>query len=415
MPNLLADLRPLRESADFRRLWLGWTLSGVGGQLTNFAVALQVFTISHSSAAVGLVGLCYAVPAILVGLVGGVLIDSADRRRLVLVTNTLQTSLSVALAIQAFAGMDALGLLYLLSAIQGGVGAIGGPARRSFVPRLLGRELIPAAAALTMMSSYLAMIGGPSLAGLLAATGGLKLCYLVDAITFAAAFYGVFRLPPMRPEGTQAQRSFAAAVEGFRFILDNRALRGALLADLSATVLAMPIALFPAINADRFDGSPRTLGLLSAAVAVGGLLGSTLSGPVAHVHRPGRAMLVAGAVWGAALVGFGLTPDLAGTLAFLAVAGAADVLAVVFRTTIIQLAAPDALRGRVGSTELVVGAACPQLGNFRGGVIAGATSPAASAVIGGLSALAGIGLIAWTLPAFTRYRHADSTEISPSS
>ncbi|MEO9133628.1 MAG: MFS transporter, partial [Jatrophihabitantaceae bacterium] len=405
--GLLADIRPLRESPDYRRLWLGSALSAVGGQMTTFAVALQVFRISHSSAAVGAVGLAFAVPAITVGIVGGALIDSVDRRKLVLVTNSVQALVSIAFAAQAFAGSHALWLLYALTAVQGGVGAINAPARRSFMPRLLRRELIPAGAALSMISTYLAMISGPALAGVIAATGGLKFCYLVDALTFAGALYGVFRLPPMRPQGEPSQRNVGALIEGFRFIVDNRALRGAMLADLSATVLAMPIAVFPAINADRFGGSPRTLGLLSTAIAVGGLIGSVLSGPVRHVVHPGRAMLITGSIWGAALAGFGAVHSLSASLALLAVAGAADMLSVVFRTTIVQLATPDSMRGRTTSTEFVVGGAFPQVGNFRAGLVASASSPGISAVTGGLAAVAGAGLIALALPTFVRYRHVD--------
>ena len=405
---LLADIRPLRESPEFRRLWVGSTLSGIGGMMTTFAVALQVFTISRSSTAVGAVGLAYAVPAIVVGLVGGVLIDSVDRRRLVLVTSSMQMLVSAAFAAQAFAGTNALWLLYTLTAIQGGVGAVNAPARGTFMPRLLRRELVPAGAALMMMSMYVAMISGPAFAGLITAAGGLKVCYVIDAVTFIASLYGVFRLPPMRPDGQGAQRNLGALTDGFRFIVTNPALRGAMLADLSATVLAMPIALFPAVNADRFGGSPGTLGLLSAAVAVGGLLGSVLSGPVKHVVHPGRAMLITGSFWGAALAGFGAVHTLPATLALLGVAGAADVLSVVFRSTIVQLATPDAMRGRTSSTEFVVGAACPQLGNFRAGLVASATSPGVSAVTGGLAAVVGAALIAVTSPAFLRYRHTDA-------
>jgi hypothetical protein len=226
-------------------------------------------------------------------------------------------------------------------------------------------------------------------------------------ITFVGALYGVFRLPPMRPEGSGSGRNLRAVVEGLRFIVDNRALRGAMLADLSATVLAMPIALFPAINADRFGGSPRTLGLLSTALAVGGLIGSVLSGPVKHVVHPGRAMLITGSIWGAALAGFGAVHGLAMSLALLAVAGAADVLSVVFRTTIVQLATPDAMRGRTSSTEFLVGAALLQVGNFRAGVVASASSPGISAVTGGLAAVVGAGLIALALPAFRHYQHVE--------
>ena len=154
--RLLADLRPLRESKAYRRLWIGSSLSSIGGQMTTFAVALQVFTLSHSSAAVGAIGLAYAVPAIVVGMGGGVLIDSVDRRRLVLLTSSVQMFVSVAFAVQAFAGTGALWLLYALTAVQGGVGAINAPARQTFMPRLLRRELVPAGAALTMISILLA-------------------------------------------------------------------------------------------------------------------------------------------------------------------------------------------------------------------------------------------------------------------
>lgn len=405
--RLLADIRPLRESPEYRRLWLSSTLSSVGGQMTIFAVAFQVYSISGSSAAVGAVGMASAVPAIIVGLAGGVLIDSMDRRRLVLVTSTVLALVSAAYAAQAFAGSTALWPLYVLAAASGAVSAVNTPARRTFMPRLLPRELVPAAAALMLLSGYFAMIVGPALAGVIAAAAGLKVCYLVDALSFGAALYGVFRLPPMRPRGTASRRSVAAALEGLRFVVRNSALRGAMLADLSATVLAMPIALFPAINADRFGGSPRTLGLLSTAIAVGGLLGSALSGPVQRVARPGRAMLITGAIWGAAVAGFGAVHGLAASLALLAVAGAADMLCVVFRTTIVQLATPDTMRGRTSSTEYVVGAAFPQVGNFRAGLLATVSTPQISAVVGGLAAVVGAGLIAARLPAFVAYRHAE--------
>jgi MFS family permease len=216
----------------------------------------------------------------------------------------------------------------------------------------------------------------------------------------------------MRPDGSGAQPGLRAVLDGWRFVWHNRVLSAALLSDLNATVLAMPIALFPAINAERFGGSPRTLGLLTTALAVGGIVGSGLSGPVGRVRRQGRAMLLAIAVWGAALAGFGLVDGLAATLAMLALAGVADVSSVVLRTTVIQLATPDSFRGRVSAAEYVVGAACPELGNFRAGTVASLTSPAISAVSGGLACIAGAGLIAALMPGFVRYR-AEPAEVSP--
>jgi hypothetical protein len=208
----------------------------------------------------------------------------------------------------------------------------------------------------------------------------------------------------MRPDGGTTRAGLRSVADGLRFIGRSRVLTGALLTDLNATVLAMPIALFPAINAERFGGSPRTLGLLTTAVAVGGIAGSTLSGPVGRLRRQGLGMLLASSIWGAALAGFGLVDGLAATLILLAVAGAADVSSVVLRTTIIQVATPDTYRGRVNATEFVVGASCPQLGNFRAGAVASLTSPAVSAVSGGLSCVAGAGVIALLIPALRNYR-----------
>jgi MFS family permease len=178
---------------------------------------------------------------------------------------------------------------------------------------------------------------------------------------------------------------------------------GALLADASATVLGMPFAVFPAVNAARFGGLAVTLGLLSAAVAVGGVLGSTLSGPITRSPRPGRAMLVSGAIWGLGLVGFGLAPWLWLALAALVLAGAADVSSVVQRTSIVQIVTPDTLRGRVSAAEYVVGVGGPQLGNARAGLVASLVTPAFSAVSGGLATVVGAGLIAIAFPALTRY------------
>jgi hypothetical protein len=402
--RLLVDVSPLRESPDYRRLWIGTTLSAVGSQMTTFAVALQVYLLTHSSAAVGGTALAAAIPSIAFGLFGGSIIDVVDRRKLVLVTSSLLALVSGGLATQAFIGFDHLWLLYLLVAIQSAFGSINGPARRTFMPRLLRQESIPAGVALTMLTMHSAFLVGPVIAGLITAAGGLKLCYLVDAISFSAALYGVARLPPMRPTGEQSRPGVRSVLSGLAFLWHERILAGALLADVNAMVLAMPIAIFPAVNAARFGGSPRTLGLLPAAIAAGGILGSGLSGPVGRVLHKGRGMLIASAIWGIALAGFGVVDSLWATLACLFVAGVADVSSVVFRSTIIQTNTPDEFRGRVNAAEFVAGGAMPEIGNFRAGVVASISTPDISAVSGGLSAAAGSLLLAIFFPILIRYR-----------
>ena len=400
--RLLIDLRPLRESPDFRRLFAANLLSQTGSMMTVFAVSLQVYELTRSSAAVGLVGLAAGVPTVVVGILGGPLIDSVDRRRLVLWVSVVLTLVSAGFAAQAYAGSRSVGLLYALVAVQNVLTSLSGPARRTFTPRLLGPRLLPAGAALSMLSMHASVLAGPTLAGVLTGWAGLKVCYLVDAVSFAAGLYGVARLPSMRPEGSSG-RGPRAVAEGLGFMAGHRPLLGALMSDLAATTLAFPVALFPAINAERFGGSPHTLGLLSAAMAVGGVAGSTFSGRVSSVRRQGLAMLVAAAGWGAALIGFGLARSFAVTFGWLVLAGAADVLSVVFRTSLVQTATPDRFRGRVSAAEGVVGAGGPDLGNVRAGLVASATGPGASAAIGGAASLVATATIALLLPALRRW------------
>ena len=408
--RLLADVRPLRESPAFRRLWAGVTLSAFGGSLTSFAVILQVWELTHSSFAVGAVGVAQMVPTLAVGLLGGSLTDAADRRKVVLVTSAALALVSSALAAQAFAGLRLVWPLYALVTVQAALNAVNFPARQTFLPRLLPPALVPAGLALDRLSFQIVLTAGPALAGLI--TGipqlGLRACYLIDALTFAAALYGVARLPAMPPQpeaaGPGSRPGPRAVAEGVRFIRRSQPLAGAFLIDLNATVFGLPVALFPAINAERFGGHPGTLGLFTAAIGVGGLVSAALSGPIRHVTRHGRAMLAAVAVWGAAFAGFAVAPGLWLTLTLLAVAGAVDTFTVVFRQSILQAVTPEHLRGRVLAADYVVAAGGPQLGNLEAGALASLTTPVISAVSGGLVTVAGALVIGVALPGFRRYR-----------
>ena len=383
----LIDLRPVRDNPQFRRLWTGTGLSQLGGQLTVFAVMLQVWQLTHSPVWTGSIGLAHALPMIALSPVGGALADRVERRGLVLVTSTAQMLTVAVLALQAALGVDSVWLVLGLVAVQTSFGALGAPARRTFVPRLLPADQVPGGLALTHVSFQAAMLLGPSVAGLVTATWGLRVCYAVDAATFLASMYGVSRLPALRPvrqgddEPGGAVRRAAA---GLGFLLRTPVLRGAFATDLAATVLAMPTALFPQVNAERFGGSPRTLGLFLSAIAVGGVLASAFSGSYTRSSRPGRVMLASAALWGLGLAAFGLVHALVPTLLSLAVAGAADTTSVISRGTITQLATPDALRGRVAAIEGVVGVSGPDLGNVRAGIVAGATSTGLTLVAGGL-------------------------------
>ncbi|HEV2373390.1 MAG TPA: MFS transporter [Streptosporangiaceae bacterium] len=404
--RLLADISPLRESAEFRRLWAGGVFSSIGASLTWFAVPLQVYDLTHSPFAVGAVSLAQMVPTLAIGLLAGTVADATDRRKLVLVTTGGQAAVSVALASQAFAGLHWLWLLYALVAVQSSFAATSRPAQGTFIPNLLPPGQVAAALALNRVSFQIMLTVGPALAGLIVATPhlGFGACYLLDAVSFAASVYGVARLPAMRPRDGAARPALRAVGEGIAFIRRRPTLAGAFLADLNATVFGLPTALFPAINAERFGGDPRTLGLFLTALGVGGLASAALSGPVGHIERQGRAMLCAVAVWGAAFAVFAVAPGLLLTLFALAVAGAADVFTVVFRGDIVQAETPDELRGRVMAVDYVVGSGGGQLGNLEAGALGSLTTPVISAFTGGLVTVAGALVIGLALPAFTRYR-----------
>jgi MFS family permease len=404
--RLLADLTPLRESAAYRRLWAGTTVSSAGSALTAFALVLQVYQLTRSSFAVGALGLASMLPTLLIGLLGGSLADLLERRRLVLATSGGLAVVSAGLTAAAWAGLRQVWLLYALAAAQAALNAVDRPARATFTASLLRPGQLPAGLALERLSNQIVLTTGPAIAGIIAAAPalGVRACYLLDTASFAAALYAVAAMPAIRPEGGLTRPGPRAVAKGMRFIRRSPLLAGAFLADLNATVFGLPVALFPAINAARFGGSPATLGLFTAAIGVGGLASAALSGPVGSVARPGRAMLAAVAVWGAAFAGFAVAPDLWLALALLAAAGAADTFTVVFRGAIVQAVTPGPLRGRVLAADYVVGAGGPQLGNVEAGALASLTSPAISALAGGLITVAGAVVIGVALPAFTRHR-----------
>jgi MFS family permease len=416
--RLLTDITPLRENPAFRRLWLGQLLSGAGSAMTAFAVTLQVYETTKSTTAVGGLGIATFVPLLAVSLPGGSLADRLDRRRLVLATTVALALVSALLFVLAgtgaATGAGRLWALYALVAADSALVAINAPARATFIPRLLQADQRAAALAVWRMISQTTMIAGPALAGVVVAGAGVKGCYLIDTVSFAGSLWGVARLPAMPPghagDGGQAGASpprrpgLAPTLEGLSYIGRSRVLCGALLADVNATFFALPVSLFPAINAQRFGGDPRTLGLFTAAIGTGGLAGAVFAGPLRHVGRHGLTMLGCVAAWGGAFAVFALAPWLWLTLLALGLAGLADTFTVVIRTLIVQAATPDELRGRVGAAEYLVGAGGGRLGSLEAGLVGSLTTPVASALSGALLTIAGTVAIAAALPEFRRYR-----------
>ncbi|MEU0002884.1 MFS transporter [Streptomyces sp. NPDC006314] len=394
----LVDLRPLRTSPAFRRLLIGRTVSVLGGFMTMVTVMYQVWDLTHSSAWTGAVGLAQALPLAVFGLFAGAWVDRADRRRIFLAATVGQAACSLLLAVQGFTGHVPVAVILLLVAAQSTFGALGAPAAGVFVPRLLPRDQVAAGLTLNQVTGQSMMLLGPALAGVLLGWFGTGVCYLLDALSFGFAFYGAFGLPALPPEGEPSRAGVHGVLDGLRFLAGHRVVRGALITDLAATVLSFPVSLFPLVNSERFGGDPRTLGLFLSALAVGGVAATALSGPLTRLGGPGPVMLCAAGTWGAALVLFGLSTRSWIGLTLLVIAGAADATSVVARSTIVQTRTPDALLGRVTAAEQIVGQAGPNLGNVRGGLLAGWTSGATALITGGLLCVLAVTGVAATTP-----------------
>jgi MFS family permease len=409
VPRLIADLTPLRVSADYRRLWAGLAVSNVGQQMTAVAVGYQIYQLSGSSFAVGLVGLFQLVPLMVFGLYGGALSDSHDRRLLGLLTAAGLMACSVVLVLQAMAGSTSVALLYLVVAVQAGFFAIGNPARAAIIPRLVGIELLPAANALGMFSWNLGFTVGPLLAGaLIATTGGESVVYAIDVVAFSATLYAMWRLRPIPPlAGAPRTAGWQSVVDGLRFMRGKRNLQMSFYVDIAAMVFGMPRALFPALALSFYPGSgldqAAILGLLSGAPAIGAVLSSAFSGSLTRIHRHGLAVVLSIVGWGLSIAVFGLVHVLWLGLVLLALAGAADNISAVFRSSILQAATPDEYRGRLQGIFTVVVAGGPRLGDVESGSVAALGGEAVSVVTGGLACLTVLGALVAAFPQFLRY------------
>lgn len=396
MRSLLIDIAPLRTSPAFRRFFFGRAVSGIGGQLTVLAVMYQVWEATHSPLWSGSVALAELIPTLVVGLWGGSIADRADRRTILMATNITQLVLALLLVAQALwlgTSPSSLGPVLVLVALMAATGSIAGPASMGVIPRLLPADQVAAGLALNRLGFQGAVLLGPALGGLVIGYAGLEIAYALDAASFAAGFLGVVGLPALAP---LSRTGGGGVLEGLRFAATQPVVRGVLLVDLAATVLAMPVSLFPLVNEERFGGDPRTLGLFLAAIAVGGVAASLVSGSFTRRSRPGVITIGAAAVWGLSLGLVGLVTSPWLVLTLLAVAGAADSVSVVTRGTLVQLAVPDDLRGRAAAIEMIVGAGGPEVGNLRGGAVAQLTSGSFALVSGGVACLLALATIGAT-------------------
>ncbi|ORV47512.1 MFS transporter permease [Mycolicibacter engbaekii] len=415
--RIFADTTPLR-SPDFRRLWLSGIPTVIGANLTIFAVPVQIYALTRSSAYVGLSGLFALVPLIVFGLLGGAWADAMDRRKLLIIASCGLAGASLLLWWQAAAAVDNVWVVLVLLGVQQGFYAVNAPTRSAAIPRLVAGRDLPAANSLNMTVMQFGAIVGPLLAGLLLGWVDLSTLYLIDAAACIFPIWATFRLAPMPPAESAGPSGFgiAAVLDGFRHLAGNTVVLMSFVVDLIAMVLGMPRALFPQIASVNFGGPVEggtTMALLAAAMSAGAVLGGVFSGWLPRITRQGLAVVAAIVVWGVAMIGFGFAVAHAGghpgpvlwvALAFLAVGGAADMVSAAFRSTMLQQAASDEIRGRLQGVFIVIVAGGPRLADAVHGAAGAVVGTAAAAAGGGVLVVLGVLLAALAAPAFLRYR-----------
>jgi MFS family permease len=395
------DTGPLRRHRDFRLLYVGQSVSLMGSMITYVAIPFQVYDLTGSTLAVGLLGLAELLPLLVTALIGGALADAHDRRNLVIIADTALLGLALVLVGNALLDEPRVWVLFVVAAGMSAAGGLQRPPLDAMLPRLVPHEDLAAASALDGFLGNVAQIAGPALGGVLLASAGVAATYAVDAATFLVSLAALAFMRPVPPPADAAPPTLARIREGWRYARSRQELIGTYAVDINAMLFGIPVALFPAV-ADRYGG-PEVLGLLYAAEPVGAVAFTLTSGWVARVHRHGKAVAVSAGAYGAAIVAFGLADALPLALMALAAAGAADMSSGIFRQTLWNQTIPDHMRGRLAGIEQLSYSIGPTLGTARGGALAALTTVRFSIVSGGVACVAGTLVLAALMPRFWRY------------
>ena len=400
--SLRIDITPLRESRDLRLLMLGDFVTAIGTQAALVALPFQVYSLTHSAFLTGLLGAVELGPLMAMALWGGALADRYDRRRLLLAVQLGLVAGASALAAVTLAGSPPLVVLFALAAVMAGFGAFEGVVVSAIVPNLVAPEQLRGARALTFGAHNLTMIIGPAVGGVMIGALGVASAYVLDAASCFAMLGALVLLSaqyPRKAAGEEEQLGVLSSIaEGLRFVRGNRALMGSFVVDLCAMTFGMPRALFPVLAVSVYHAGASGTGAMFAAVSAGAAVAALTASWLPHVRRLGRIVLVAVVVWGGAIAVAGLAGSIYLAIAMLAIAGAADSVSAVCRSSINQMVTPDAMRGRMSSVFSVVVTSGPRLGDVESGSVAALAGVRPSVVSGGLACIVCVGLTMLAFP-----------------
>ena len=400
--RLKVDTTPLRESRDFRLLFWAGTVFYLGGMVSYVALPYQLYHLTGSNFAVGLLGIIELVPLVVFGLYGGALADHVDRRRLMVGTGMAQALLTSVLMLNAFLPDPRVWLIYLLGALLSAAQSLQRPSREALIPRTVRHDQLPAAVSLSSLGMQVGLLAGPALGGVLIKAVGVGWCFAIDVagLVTATTLFALLRPYPARDRSNPP--SLSGILDGLHYAVRRKDLLGTYVVDIVAMFLAMPTVLFPALAADVLR-APEVYGLLLTAGTVGSLLATATSGWTSRVHAHGRAVVVAAAVWGGSVALAGLSTSTWAVLACFTVAGAADMVSGIFRSTIWHQTIPDSMRGRLAGIEMLSYSLGPLGGQARAGLVADRWGVRASITSGGLLCVVGVLLTSAWLRDFWSY------------
>lgn len=404
--NITIDITPLKRNRDFRLLFIGQFISFLGSSITTVALSYQIYTVSGSTAYVGLLGMFQLIPLTISGIIGGSVADTYDRKKIIIISESVLTMTSLALVATALMESVSVWLLFSIAAVAAFAGGFHRPALDALTPRVIEKEEIPAASALSGFRGTTAMILGPSIAGVILASAGLFTTYLLDALSFLISITTIVmikrRFQLEREESNEF--SFAHIVEGLRYAWSRKELLGTYFVDMMSMVTTYPYPLFPAIAAAY--GNISVLGSLHASVAVGSFIASVTSGWIKKVDRHGKAITLAALGWCAGIFAAGLTGNLWLMLFFLGLAGFSDMVSGMFRSIIWNQTIPDSIRGRMVGIEMISYMSGPLVGGTLIGFLAATTDTQTAMSTGGFIGILGIMLLVTWLRKFWKYTAA---------
>lgn len=377
---------------DFRLFWGGQFLSLIGTQMQLVAINWHVYLLTKSAFALGMVGLVRVVPLVFCSLIGGVVADAFDRKRLMVGAQSVMMAGAALLALSTSLGVQTVWPIYILTAITAAASAFDTPARQSLVPALVPVSDFSNAVSLNSVAFQIAIITGPLLAGLTLGSFGPSVVYAVNACSFLAVIAAVLaiRASSRRIGEASGNVSFPAIVEGLRFVWRTPLIVQTMVTDFIATVSASVAILLPIFAVEILRVGPRGLGLLAAAPAVGAIASGLVIARYGTGQRPGVVMLISVAFYGAATMAFGMSRTFWISLTLLGVSGAADTVSTVIRQTARQLITPDRLRGRMTSINMIFFNGGPRLGEFQAGIVAAALGAPLAVILGGGACVLGV-------------------------